>query len=170
MALLLSCCSVHRKSFVSFTRERKVGLTTLFFLLRPDGVSPHGHVNGRLQFVPMKRLQDEAVVFRPDGPLHGERVGIGGHIDNRYIHLLADLFRGLHTVLPALQAYVHQNQVGIFSDCDGDALLGSVDRGDYRETKVRQALRQFFGNQNLVFNDQYARLRRNRVSVPDDPP
>lgn len=102
----------------------------------------------------MKRFENESVVVRLPGPVYGQVVRMGGQIHDRCIHVPENLLCGLHSVLLAFQAYVHQNQIRAFLGGDRNAFICSVHGGDYEKTEARETLSEFFGDQSLVFNDQ----------------
>jgi len=73
------------------------------------GVTLHGNIDRRLQNMPMKRFQNEAIVLGPFDPFYGSSIGVGSEINDWDVDLLLNLGCRINAVLLSLQSDVHQD-------------------------------------------------------------
>jgi hypothetical protein len=99
-----------------------------------------------------ERLQEIAV--RPGGtrPLQGRLLRIGRQVDDRDMIVLRDALRGLDAVDVALDADVHQHQVGPFFLDLAQRLLSRRDIGDHVIAAFDQLLAKMQRDDPLVLH------------------
>ncbi len=145
---------VRRDHGVADARERDGVAALAIAQLTFCGVFMQSHLDRRAQLRIFERLQD--VTERLGQARAGQRlvVGVRGQVDHGYLRGLPDSLGGLDAVHLALEANVHQHQIGRGLACELHGAFTVGGDPHHRVTNPRELLLDVAGDDAVILDDQ----------------